>query len=107
MQPTLFDGLLRGRERFLVPAWTGSDIRRLRELYATHTAPQIARELGRSVSSVRTRCWMLGLKGKNPVHGWSAEETAAVRAAYTAAGGGCGSGRGWRRVVATREGGRT
>lgn len=63
--------------------WTPAELDRLRTLYATHSSEQIAAALGRSVQSVRTRCWLLGLSGKGG-RAWGEDEIRHLRGVYAA-----------------------
>jgi hypothetical protein len=46
-------------------SWSGSDLRKLKELYARYTARQAAEMMGRSYKSVQSRIKLLGLKKKS------------------------------------------
>lgn len=60
--------------------WTADDDRRLREMFWTHSRPDIARILGRSRGAVRGRCTTLGLRGR--CRPWSKQDIDALRASY-------------------------
>ena len=46
--------------------WSDADIAFLRDNYASMTQEELSRALNRSVGSIRTRCWLLGLNTKHP-----------------------------------------
>lgn len=61
--------------------FTPEDDEIIRRLYQTHTAEQIGNLIGRTVSSVRNRCWRLGIFGK--CRPWTEEEIRILKAAYS------------------------
>ena len=57
------DGVaVAGAGRSPMPRWTSEEVRRLRELYPDHDNLTVARELGRTVTSVANKAYQLGIK---------------------------------------------
>lgn len=51
-----------GQARSRMPRWTSEEVLRLRELYPDHDNLTVARELGRTVTSVANKAYQLGIK---------------------------------------------
>ena len=80
--------------RSRMPRWTSTEVERLRQIYPDHDNLAVARELGRSVTSVANKAFQLGLHKSaalltrigrsNIAHRYQTEEEAAAAAAVTA-----------------------
>lgn len=67
--------------------WTAAEETYLRQHHATMTTKAMAAALGRSVSAVKTRANLLGLRSKH--RPWTPDELAWLRTAWPDLGSGC------------------
>jgi len=82
-----------GVARSPMPRWTSEEVKRLRELYPDHDNLTVARELGRTVTSVANKAYQLGIKKSaelladigrtNISHRYRPEQEAAAEATAT------------------------
>ncbi len=72
--------MLSGPGNTRMPRWTREEIEQLRQLYPTKQNLEIAREIGRSVTSVANKAHQLGLKKSDEIRRIIGAENAAARA---------------------------